>query len=451
MSLPTPYLSCCAQSDSLSKTNRENRIRIMRNFLRLIALTSLSALCVSAVLAQGVSSFNSRTGAVISGSSDYTAPQIGITAPGTGAVTTTVGAKLNGMVWIGDYGAVCNGLTNDTAAIQNAWNYAASVGRNVWLGGVGPSCVISSLTMPAPIVVSGTGNFGQARAAMLQGPGSTELTLISTVAGTSCAINISAKYGENSYIGGQFSGFGLKQTTNGRVGYGICMNGITKATIRDVSIVGFSRGMSILDTILINIVESSFELNSVHINGDFGSKTNPNMWNILNSHFAVADNVAINLVGPQAIVIQGNDFESNGQVALTNATTISIYAFNQATTHPADIIGNYFEDNRGTDLYLAQNGFAAKQVYNVIGNTFARTSSYQVSGITIANGGGASAHTMVNLAGNSFFDALASGVLWFQTSAATANYLWNCSQLPNQFSPTTNVSATCLIAATGFR
>jgi hypothetical protein len=64
----------------------------------------------------GVTSFNSRTGAVVPANGDYSAAQVTYNPVGTGGVATTVAAELNRTIWANDYGAVCSGTTNDTAA-----------------------------------------------------------------------------------------------------------------------------------------------------------------------------------------------------------------------------------------------------------------------------------------------------------------------------------------------
>jgi len=417
---------------------------------------------ISSTATGGVTSLGAATGAITLGtgfsipSNVLTYTQDASTATtiqnGTGAVSRTVKSKLNDLVNIADYGAVCNGVTNDTTAIQNAWNYAATIGADVWLGGVGTSCVITQLTMPTPVAVPSSGGFNPARSSMLKGPGSNQVSLLSNVTGTNCAITVSATYGVNGALGGSFSGFGLRQSANAEAGIGICFVGITKGTLRDVRIVQFGTGFSGIDTILINIQECFFSTNLIHINGDIGTNSNPNSWNIDDNHFDGSGNFAIHLVGGSQNNIRGNDFESNGLVGTTNAVTIYASTLNASPTTGINVIGNYFEGNKGTEIAIDQNSFAVKSVHNVTGNTFLRNLTTLVAGINILNSATVSAHTTVNVAGNSFLDTSGGTALgWMTASTGTANTLFNCSQQTNEFAPTTNVNATCLVASTGFR
>ena len=341
------------------------------------------------------------------------------------------------MVWIKDFGAVCDGSTDDTAAIQNAWNYAASVNLDVWLGGVGPKCKISSLTMPAPIVIGLGSDFGAARTSMLHGPASNQVMLVSTVTGTTCAITITAaSYGTNSSLAGKFSSFGVTQVAQNQAGNGICLNNITKATFEDVSISYFATGFNANDTSLLNIEKSWFEHSLVQISGQQVSNTGPNAWNIKNNHFSSSGLYSIRLTAPNLVNIEGNDFESDGTPSGTSG--ITIYVPSVSASFPSvgiNIVRNYFEGNTGTEIWITPQA-SSLSVHNVVGNIFARTLTNLSNGVVLANALGS--QTNVNVGGNSFLDTtgIPGTFKWLQvTNSATFNYTFDCSQQNNTNTP----------------
>jgi hypothetical protein len=80
---------------------------------------------------------------------------LGYTAPGTGGITRTISSKLGDFINVQDYGVVGGGAAGDTAALQNALNYANTVGAQyVWTGPliIGP---ISSITVPQGVTLLG--------------------------------------------------------------------------------------------------------------------------------------------------------------------------------------------------------------------------------------------------------------------------------------------------------
>jgi len=88
----------------------------------------------------------------VSGISDVTLPlssnNVTYTPAGTGAVATTVQAKLRQTVSVKDFGAVGDGTTDDTAAIQAAITYAvATIGNNIYFP-KGTYKVTATLTIP---------------------------------------------------------------------------------------------------------------------------------------------------------------------------------------------------------------------------------------------------------------------------------------------------------------
>jgi hypothetical protein len=80
-----------------------------------------------------------------------------LTPQGTGAVATTA-AELNRTIWVNDYGAVCNGLTDDSAAFQAAINEGEATGYPIRF--IGTCAIHSALSITAII------NFGGLNAAL---------------------------------------------------------------------------------------------------------------------------------------------------------------------------------------------------------------------------------------------------------------------------------------------
>jgi hypothetical protein len=81
---------------------------------------------------------------------------VGLKQPFTGAVPRTVHAKLAESLSVEDFGAVGNGVADDTAAIQNAL-YAASPNGTVKLSRSGRYRVLANLTVPVGVTLMGDG------------------------------------------------------------------------------------------------------------------------------------------------------------------------------------------------------------------------------------------------------------------------------------------------------
>jgi hypothetical protein len=87
---------------------------------------------------------------------------VGYLPAGTGAVATTVQAKLRQTVSVKDFGAVGDGTTDDTAAIQAAATYAASTAKTLFAPTPSSQYLITStVTINSPFIAewaSGLGN-----------------------------------------------------------------------------------------------------------------------------------------------------------------------------------------------------------------------------------------------------------------------------------------------------
>lgn len=320
-------------------------------------------------------------------------------------------------------GAVCDGTTDDTVAIQTAWTLAAARGANVWLGGVGTGvCKFSQLTMPTPT--------GMGKSAFLKGAGSSITKLISTASGTNCAITITATYGVNDYLNGAFQGFTLERSAQDQTGRGICLNGIGQTTFRDVTAQYFDIGMYAIDNILLLITESRFFQNNIGISAATSAHSDPNGWTIQNGHFVNNKKNAISFSGASQLNILNSEFESNGSNSGASPATIDLIGPNPTgTLVGANIVGSYFEANEGVEIRIKQNGVSIPAVYNISNNLFARNLVTLTGGVLIVNDA-AGGFTTVNVGGNSFTDGtgISAGFSWLAAQTpATTNYLFNCA------------------------
>jgi hypothetical protein len=108
---------------------------------------------------------------------------IGYQSPAPGALASTVKAKLDQTVSVADYGAVCDGVTDTTSAIQAALTAAAG---KVLTFNSGNTCVVGQLIVPSGTTLLGPGklklkalaNTDLLRNASFPNPGDTNIAII---------------------------------------------------------------------------------------------------------------------------------------------------------------------------------------------------------------------------------------------------------------------------------
>lgn len=133
-------------------------------------------------------------------------------------VSRPINDKLADIINAKDFGAVCNGSTNDATAIGNALSYAGSIGSGVVeLPATGLCKISTTLTVPANVTLRGKGGVSSGLVA-----GVTNMNPMVTLAGNYSSI-------ERMFIDAGTAGV----NTSGLV---ILTNNITSPTIRDLRI-----------------------------------------------------------------------------------------------------------------------------------------------------------------------------------------------------------------------
>jgi len=303
---------------------------------------------------------------------------------GTGAVNTTVQAKLQESVSVKDFGAVGNGTTDDTAAIQAALNASTSVffpaGKylissalglhsNQVIYGVGPqtggnknNSYIVTNTAVSPAMITSANNPDPVVGVIIK-----DLSLINN-AGTACINVTDATTGlvgicQNVSLAGSPCVVGTGSGTNPVMNFDRCNFQSLSASASCISLTGNNTYNDF--TVTNSVFNCGSGAYGLLINCTSGSSTALTQGiSILNNVFETANGGAIKIGSPYVANIVGNYFDD-----APSATQPVIYLFTSSGSnyHPAcvNIIGNYSSLTTdvsflgGSDSVISGNRFAS--------------------------------------------------------------------------------------------
>src|SRR6266446_88731 len=225
-----------------------------------------------------VSSVFTRSGAVVAANGDYNTGQVTYSPVGTGGVATTAKAELDRTICVNDYGAVCDGVTNDATAIQNALNRGMASGLPVKFSG---NCAINSaLSITSQVDFSGASSAGF-QSAIIQNNVAVDIIDINTATGqaiylhdffmryasaanaTTAAIQVTSPSSENG--GSKFE----RLTINGNVSIGFNFIRASTWAVTNSTIAARNQGFIIANQNVVDSGDSAISGNII-ISGGAG-------------------------------------------------------------------------------------------------------------------------------------------------------------------------------------
>lgn len=292
--------------------------------------------------------------------SDYASFAIWYASEGAGAVTRTLQAKLRETHSVKDFGAIGDGITDDTAAIQLCVNSLAVLPY----GGVayipsGKYKITADITIGWPHLV------------VLQGAGSKLVDILDyrTSASTAGAIayNASSYTGDDTaYMSTWTGGFSLTRMTNQTVvtglaitalgtGIGLYLNGIVGGVYKDLSVHGYETDIYAVDCL-------GFVIRDTYVNqcnygiylAGYAILSPPNAC-IIENVIASACNTWGLYISGGTVQVQGGTYSDCGTMGAKSGgiyiATDTAIGLPKGTT----IQAAWFERNRGSaDVYIEQ-------------------------------------------------------------------------------------------------
>jgi hypothetical protein len=285
---------------------------------------------------------------------------VGFLQAGTGAVARTAQAKMRDVVSVKDFGAVGDGVTDDTVAIQAAINYLNTLNGGTLLFPAGTFKVTAPITLADRIKMVGSGGHAG--------------TLISgTHAGNifQCVELYFAEFEEMAFTGSGCTA--IRQTGSPTVNY------LAELEVRRCHFYGQLAECIYGNLIFARIVNSTFGYFGTagathrHIMS-LGTATNASNCNLIegNLFFYAKGNESIRFDSGADLTIRNNDFEQNTAlpIRLNGMTNARVYEnwfeLNSIATSEIEVnVGSFIIDSKPT--IVSENHFVpAASITNVV-------------------------------------------------------------------------------------
>ena len=267
---------------------------------------------------------------------------------GTGAVATTVQSKLRETVSVKDFGAVGDGVTDDTDAIQNTIDAVISTGGVVYFP---PGTYLTngnhSVSLPSVGKIVSFMGAGSDSSILLCDTDNNVLTISGA---SQCFVKE----------------LGFDKQTRNQQGNGLVINNSAYVLVEKVTCFGFQNGFYTEDCLTTAFIKPLARFNDVGMFLSFTTLSRPNAITILNPSFSLNDRWGLRASQPANLYVIGGSIEGNGW----NQSSFhgGIYISNAGTEGGVGVTidGVHMEQNEGeADIHIAST-LNANTTYNIL-------------------------------------------------------------------------------------
>jgi len=300
------------------------------------------------------------------------ASQVTYDPPFTGSVATNVEAKLAQTVSVMDFGAVGDGVTDDTVAIQAAIDYGVQNGVDIYFPGAiyrttSELFIDRSFNNLDP---TQGGRYG----ITLRGDGAAASLISSDHAGN--CIRFLGGPGAGWHTQFVIQGLCLTQPDNAQLvgSKGLYLDQAAYVQMRDFDLSWFEYGLYCVDVLSSNFSDGTIRFNEYGFKFQKGTRSHPN--NISFSGISVINNQTYggSLIKPSEFNFFGGSIESNGYTGiLADPNSWGLYVESAGTEGSVGINmqGVYIENNNGkADIWILQT--TNNVIHNFNGCSFLR-------------------------------------------------------------------------------
>lgn len=330
------------------------------------------------------------------------------TQAGVGAQARTVQARLRDSVSVKDFGAVGDGIADDTAAVQNALTYCTTNGVELFF----PK---GSYRTTAPLTIDRSANTldptqGVLQGISLRGSSPASAQILSDHNGVCLNVLGGAGAGWHTffYIDGiEFT----KKTQNraaGSVGLRIDQSAYLQIQRFDTSY--FEYGIDATDVLAGTIMDGTIRLNNYGFRFQRGTRSYPNaitMRGVITLNNQIYGGA---VYGPNEFNYIGGSIESNGYTGILadpNSWGLYVEQGGIEGSVGAHLSGVYIENNNGiADLWFVQTGatVATQVMHTVSGCSFLRFSNTRYVTQNILTNNGVGNNSIYTISGCGFKD-----------------------------------------------